>query len=63
MKKLLLTLKQKWTEYLLEIFVIVIGILVAFSLNNWNESRIKDKSVRKHLESLTQAIEDEKKFS
>ena len=57
MKKLLLTLKQKWTEYLLEIFVIVIGILVAFSLNNWNESRIKDKSVRKHLESLTQAIE------
>lgn len=49
MKKILKTLKLKWTEYLLEIIVIVIGILVAFMLNNWNENRNKEKLVTEIL--------------
>jgi len=48
----------KYARYAIgEIVLVVIGILIALSINNWNESRIKNKSVKSHLESLTEAIE------
>ena len=46
MKKIIETLKQKWAEYLLEIIVITIGIMVAFTLNNWNEERKRQDTIR-----------------
>ena len=54
MKKILETLKRKWAEYLLEIIVIMIGILGAFTLNNWNERRKESKQkviILTHLKS------------
>ena len=51
MKKLLQTIKEKWVEYILEIMVIIIGILGAFALNNWNESR---KENIKEIQMLTE---------
>ena len=54
---------NKFSKYLLyavgEILLVVIGILIALQINNWNEERIKDEAVRRHLESLAGAIEDD----
>jgi hypothetical protein len=48
----------KYARYAVgEIVLVVVGILIALSINNWNEERIKDNSVRSHLKSLTEAIE------
>jgi hypothetical protein len=42
MKKILETLKLKWAEYLLEIMVIVIGIIVAFNLDAWHNQNLQE---------------------
>lgn len=52
MKRILSTLSHKWHEYLLEILVITIGILGAFALSNWNESRLEKIEEKKILLSV-----------
>jgi hypothetical protein len=52
MKKIIKYLKKNWYRYTLEIFVVIIGILIAFSLNNWNEGRKIKKTADTYKEKL-----------
>jgi hypothetical protein len=56
MKKILETLKRKWAEYLLEMFVITFGIIGAFMLNSWNDSRIKRADELHYLKNIKRDI-------
>jgi len=52
MKKILKHFKKNWYRYGFETLVVVVGVLIAFALNNWNEN-INDNELRKfHIESL-----------
>lgn len=52
--------KLNWKYTLGEIFIVIIGITIAFSLNSWNENRKNNQKKQKYLESLKSDIENEK---
>ena len=56
MKKILEHLKSDWYKHVLEILVVVIGIMVAFSLNNWNESKKENKQEREYYGDLLEEL-------
>ena len=60
MKKILETLKRKWAEYLLEIIVIIIGILGAYTLNNWNEEKKDRELERNYLSDINAEFKENK---
>jgi len=49
-----------WKYALGEIFIVIIGITIAFSLNNWNERRKNELQKDKYLENLKSDIVNEK---
>ena len=56
MKKIAKHFKKNWYRYGLETLVVVIGVLVAFSLNNWNEGRKQKELEIVTLEEFTNAL-------
>ena len=58
-------LKGKSLSYILyatgEIFLIVIGILIAVSIGNWNSNRIEDNLREEYLDRLTENVETDSK--
>ncbi|MDG1490823.1 MAG: hypothetical protein P8R43_02950 [Planctomycetota bacterium] len=46
-------IKSSWYQYFLEVLVIVVGVLGAFALNNWNESRLNRALEQEVLEQLS----------
>ena len=43
-----------------EIVLVVIGILVALQINNWNEERVEQKEIREYALNLSAAIDRDK---
>lgn len=52
MKKILNHFKKNWYKYALETFVVIVGILIAMGLNNWNERKKNRQSEIKILSEL-----------
>jgi hypothetical protein len=54
---------NKFSKYLLyavgEIFLVVIGILIALQVNNWNEARKRDKDRLELIDSLSQDFKNQ----
>ena len=57
MKKFVKHFKKNWYRYGLESLVVIIGILVAFSLNNWKEERKISKKEMNLLSELKLNLE------
>ncbi|MCG9973378.1 DUF6090 family protein [Christiangramia crocea] len=55
--------ENRFTRYLIyaigEIILVVIGILIALQINNWNETRQNEAKVRKLLRKIQNDIEDD----
>ncbi len=50
----------KYLKYAIgEIVLVVIGILIALSINNWNENKKNVNQARKHLETIKLNLEDD----
>jgi hypothetical protein len=57
MNKILKHFKKNWFRYGLETLVVIVGILVAFTLNNWNENRKNRNTEEKLLFELKENLE------
>ena len=53
----------KYFKYAIgEIFLVVIGILIALQVNNWNEERLEKTRIKKYAKSLIQDLENDIKM-
>ena len=52
MNRILSNLKENWITYGFETLVVIVGILIAFGLNNWNQTRLNRQLERDYLERL-----------
>ena len=52
-------MKINWKDHLVNLIVVILGITIAFWLNNWAESSKAKKQERVYLESLLKDIKDD----
>ena len=54
---------SKYFKYAIgEIVLVVIGILIALQINNWNEERKSNEQIHALLDNLTMSIEEDKEY-
>lgn len=52
MKPIIKHLRKEWYRYIFDTIVVIVGILIAFALNNWNEKRNKQNLTKAYANSL-----------
>lgn len=52
-------MKLKWKYAIGEILIVIIGISIAFALNNWKESNANERQKKQYLENLVLDINEE----
>jgi len=52
MRKIKLNLNIEWKSKVIDLLIVIIGITIAFQLNNWNESKKSDLEVKDYIESF-----------
>ena len=62
MKKIIKHLKENWIRHGFETLAVLIGVLAAFSLNNWNENRLKQTELDTYLLNLVENLESDVKL-
>ena len=59
--------ENRFSKYLLyalgEIMLVVIGILIALQINNWNEDRKQDQRVKQNYHQILEDLEREKNYA
>lgn len=59
--------ENKFSKYIMyafgEIILVVIGILIALSINTWNENKIEIKTIHRYLKKIEQNIQQDLKMS
>ena len=53
--------KINWKNHFLEFFFVTVGILIAFGLNSWNETRKEKELTQMYLDGLREELLDNKK--
>lgn len=51
--------RKKWSAYFMELLVVIIGISIAFALENWSEKKRNTQNEINYLNSLAKDIEED----
>ena len=52
MKKIKLNINSEWKSKLIDLLIVIVGISIAFQLNNWNEASKLDAEAKAYINSF-----------
>ena len=59
MKNILKNLRENWISYAFETLVVIVGILIAFALNNWSENWKNQDLKSMYIQNLKEELSEE----
>lgn len=59
MRKVVKHIRKEWYRYIFDTVVVIVGILIAFTLNNWNEKRNEHNLIKAFASALVTDLHDD----